>query len=242
MGDRHHLLHPQGPLLDGIDLGFERSAEAHQVLEKQEARPGAEKGVHTGRGSSLTKTMSVELNLLESSIKLFRYYKGLGEKAIGQLNDEQVLVQPNNASNSIALIVHHLSGNMLSRWTDFLTSDGEKPWRDRDAEFSVGYKDKKELLAAWEKGWTCLFQALEALKPADLSRMIYIRNEGQTVMEAIQRQLAHYASHVGQIVFYAKLLKGDEFKSLSIPKGESRSFNKQKFSQEKERRHFTDGL
>ncbi|MGE0770261.1 MAG: DUF1572 family protein [Cyclobacteriaceae bacterium] len=185
--------------------------------------------------------MSVELNLLENSIKLFRYYKGLGEKAIGQLNDEQVLVQPNDASNSIALIVHHLSGNMLSRWTDFLTSDGEKPWRDRDAEFSVSYKDKKELLADWEKGWACLFQALEALKPADLSRMIYIRNEGQTVMEAIQRQLAHYASHVGQIVFYAKLLKGDEFKSLSTPKGESRSFNHQKFSQEKERKHFTDG-
>lgn len=186
--------------------------------------------------------MSLETNLLESSIKLFRYYKGLGEKAIHQLNDEQVLAQPNDASNSIALIVHHLSGNMLSRWTDFLTSDGEKLWRDRDAEFSVSYKDKKELLADWEKGWACLFQALEALQPADLSKMIYIRNEGQTVMEAIQRQLAHYASHVGQIIFYAKVLKGDEFKSLSIPKGESRSFNQEKFSQPKERKHFTDGL
>lgn len=181
-------------------------------------------------------------NFLESSIKLFRYYKGLGEKAIAQLSDQEILHQPNEASNSIALIVHHLSGNMLSRWTDFLTSDGEKSWRDRDAEFSESYKGKAEMLEAWEKGWKCLLDTLESLKPEDVEKIIYIRNEGQTVQEAIQRQLAHYASHVGQIIFYSKVLKGNEFQSLSIPKGQSQTFNKEKFSQEKTRKHFTDGL
>ncbi|NOT75059.1 MAG: DUF1572 family protein [Cyclobacteriaceae bacterium] len=182
----------------------------------------------------------IEDNFLSSSIKLFRYYKGLGEKAMDQLNDEQVLTQPNPASNSIALIVHHLSGNMLSRFTDFLTTDGEKPWRNREAEFDETYASKKEMMEAWDKGWKSLFDALEGLKPSDLSSLIYIRNEGQTVLEAIQRQLAHYPSHVGQIIYQAKILKSDEFKSLSIPKGGSSDFNKDKFSQEKTRRHFTD--
>ncbi len=179
---------------------------------------------------------------LESAIKLFRYYKKLGEGAIAQLNDSEVLLQPNEASNSIALIVHHLSGNMLSRWTDFLNSDGEKPWRNREAEFAESYPDKEAMMAAWEKGWSCLLNTLESLTPNDLSKVIYIRNEGQTVLEAIQRQLAHYSSHIGQILFQAKVIKGIEFKSLSIPKGGSDSFNKEKFSQEKSRKHFTDGL
>jgi len=185
---------------------------------------------------------SSEQNFLESSIKLFRYYKGLGDKAIAQLNDEDVLQKPNIASNSIALIVHHLSGNMLSRFTDFLTTDGEKPWRDREAEFEVEYPNKAALLVAWEKGWHCLFSALENLKPDDISKLIYIRNEGQTVLEALQRQLAHYASHIGQIIYQAKIVKGDNFKSLSIPKGASADFNKDKFSQEKGKRHFTDSI
>lgn len=185
---------------------------------------------------------SNEQNFLDSAIKLFRYYKKLGEGAIDQLNDEQVLQKPNELSNSIALIVHHLSGNMLSRWTDFLTSDGEKPWRDREAEFEKSYSNKAEMIEAWEKGWKCLLDTLESLKPADLSKIIYIRNEGQTVLEAIQRQLAHYPLHVGQIIYQAKILKGDEFKSLSIPKGKSDSFNQDKFSRPKERKHFTDKL
>jgi uncharacterized damage-inducible protein DinB len=185
---------------------------------------------------------SNDQNFLESSIKLFRYYKKLGEGAVAQLTDEQVLAKPNELSNSIALIVHHLSGNMLSRWTDSLTSDGEKPWRDREAEFEKAYANKTEMLEAWEKGWKCLLDALESLKPEDLSKIIYIRNEGQSVMEAIQRQLAHYPHHVGQILYQAKILKGDEFKSLSIPKGKSDSFNQDKFSQPKERKHFTDKL
>lgn len=179
---------------------------------------------------------------LESAIKLFRYYKKLGEGAIAQLNDEEVFRKPNDASNSIALIVHHLSGNMLSRWTDFLTSDGEKSWRNREAEFEESFPDKKAMLDAWEKGWACLLNTLESLKPSDLATIIYIRNEGQSVLEAIQRQLAHYSSHVGQIMYQAKIIKSDEFKSLSIPKGKSDDFNKDKFSQEKSRKHFTDGL
>ncbi|MBS1952181.1 MAG: hypothetical protein OJF59_001160 [Cytophagales bacterium] len=184
--------------------------------------------------------LPLEQNFLESAGKLFRYYKKLGEGAIAQLSDQQVLQKPNSASNSIALIVHHLSGNMLSRWTDFLTSDGEKPWRTREAEFEQSYSDKTEMLQAWEKGWKCLFNALDSLKPEDLSKIVYIRNEGQSVMEAIQRQLAHYPHHVGQILYQAKALKGDDFKSLSIPKGNSEKFNQEKFTQEKGRRHFTD--
>lgn len=177
---------------------------------------------------------------LTGTKKLFQYYKGLGDKAIAQLNDEQVNWRPNEVSNSIALIVHHLSGNMLSRFTDFLTSDGEKPWRNREAEFEVGYKDKAELLAAWEKGWNQLFFTIDSLTEADLERIIYIRNEGQSVMDALQRQLAHYPHHVGQIVYIAKMLKGDDWKSLSIPKGGSQGYNQDKFAQEKTIRHFTD--
>ncbi len=183
---------------------------------------------------------SAEENFLESARKLFRYYKALGEKAIDQLNDEQVVAQPNEASNSIALIVHHLNGNMLSRWTDFLTSDGEKPWRNREAEFDQSYADKKTMMDAWHAGWDCLLHALDSLKAEDLSKIIYIRNEGQTVLEAIQRQLAHYPMHVGQIIYQAKIMKGNDFQSLSIPKGNSAVYNQKKFSEEKERRHFTD--
>ena len=185
---------------------------------------------------------TLESDFLSSSIKLFKYYKKLGEGAIAQLNDSEVLQRPNEASNSIALIVHHLSGNMLSRWTDFLTSDGEKTWRDREAEFEEQYPDKKTMMEAWEKGWSVLLNSLESLKPEDLGKIIYIRNEGQSVMEAIQRQLAHYPHHVGQILYQAKAVKGDGFTSLSIPKGKSGDFNKDKFSQDKSRKHFTDGL
>ena len=185
-------------------------------------------------------SQSNEQNFLESAIKLFRYYKKLGEGAIAQLSDEEILVRPNEASNSIAHIVHHLSGNMLSRWTDFLTSDGEKSWRNREAEFEETYATKQEMMDAWEKGWSCLLSALESLKTEDLSKIIFIRNEGQTVLEAIQRQLAHYPHHVGQILYQAKAIKGNDFKSLSIPKGNSGKFNQEKFGKEKARKHFTD--
>jgi hypothetical protein len=180
------------------------------------------------------------LAFLTGTRKLFQYYKGLGEKAIAQIDDEHVNWQPNEVSNSIAIIVHHLTGNMLSRFTDFLTSDGEKSWRNREAEFEVGYKNKAELIQAWEKGWATLFSAIDSLKPEDLEKIIFIRNEGQTVMDALERQLAHYPSHVGQIIYIAKMVKGNDFKSLSIPKGASSTYNEKKFADEKAVRHFTD--
>ncbi|MBL7792542.1 MAG: DUF1572 domain-containing protein [Saprospiraceae bacterium] len=178
-------------------------------------------------------------NFLESSRRLFRYYKGLGDKAMAQVDDEALMHQPDPESNSIALIVKHMSGNMLSRWTDFLTSDGEKTWRQRDQEFEGSYADREALLEAWEKGWQCLFDAVDPLTAADIERIVYIRNEGHTVMEAIQRQIAHYSYHVGQIVFLAKHLSGAQWQSLSIPKGNSQVFNAEKFEQDKQRKFFT---
>jgi uncharacterized damage-inducible protein DinB len=181
-------------------------------------------------------------NLITGARKLFLYYKGLGEKAIAQLSDEQINWRPNEASNSVALIVHHLSGNMLSRFTEFLTSDGEKSWRNREAEFEESYNDKVAMMQAWEKGWQQLFTAIDSLKEEDLTKIIYIRNEGQSVMDALMRQLAHYPHHVGQILYIAKELKGNDFQSLSIPKGGSQGFNDKKFNEEKAVRHFTDKL
>ncbi|MFZ6010794.1 MAG: DUF1572 family protein [Bacteroidota bacterium] len=179
-------------------------------------------------------------DFIGSTKKLFLYYKELAEKAIAQIDDEHINWRSNEASNSVALIVHHMTGNMLSRFTDFLTSDGEKPWRNREAEFEEGYDNKAEMMAAWDKGWAQVTTTLESLTEADLEKIIYIRNEGHTVMEALQRQLAHYPYHVGQIVYVAKMLKGDGWRSLSIPKGGSKSYNDDKFSSEKSVRHFTD--
>ena len=183
---------------------------------------------------------STEENFLESARKLFRYYKGLGEKAIDQLNDEQVVAQPNETSNSIALVVHHLNGNMLSRWTDFLNTDGEKEWRQRDAEFENDITSRADLMNKWNEGWNCLFNALNSITDNDLDKEIYIRNQGHSVMDAINRQLSHYPHHVGQIVFIGKMVCGPQWKSLSIPKGKSQAFNADKFSQPKHKEHFTD--
>ncbi|WP_396149353.1 DUF1572 domain-containing protein [Flavobacterium sp.] len=184
--------------------------------------------------------METITNYLESVKKQFLYYKTLGEKAIDQLESEQLFISLNDDTNSIAIIVNHLVGNMLSRWTDFLTTDGEKEWRNRDAEFEEILKTKTELLAHWEKGWQCLFDALNSLQPKQLNEIIYIRNEGHTILEAINRQLAHYPYHIGQIVFYAKMIKKSEWQSLSIPKNKSISYNSDKFSQEKSIKNFTD--
>jgi hypothetical protein len=177
---------------------------------------------------------------LTGLIKQFEYYKLLGEKALDQTPDEALTFVHHAQSNSLAIIVKHLWGNMLSRWTDFLHSDGEKPWREREAEFEQGAHDRVALMQQWNEGWNCLFSALAPLQEADLSRIVYIRNQGHTVIEAIYRQLAHYAYHVGQMVFLARLLKGEEWQSLSIPKGKSGQFNAEKFSQEQHRAHFTD--
>lgn len=181
-----------------------------------------------------------DLAYLQSVDKQFRYYKSLAEKAMAQLDEKALFHQPNEDSNSISTIVKHLWGNMLSRWTDFLTTDGEKEWRQRDAEFENDIQSKEEMMQKWEEGWDCLFKALGSITDSDLSMIIYIRNEGHTVLDAINRQLAHYASHVGQIVYAAKLLKNGGFQSLSIPKNQSATYNQQKFSQEKDTRHFTD--
>lgn len=184
--------------------------------------------------------MEANSHFLESAKKQFLYYKTLGEKAIHQLEDEQLFVALNEDTNSIATIVKHLHGNMLSRWTDFLTSDGEKDWRKRDDEFIDTYQSKEELLEKWNEAWNCLFNALNPLQPEQLTDIIYIRNEGHTVVEAINRQLAHYPYHIGQIVFYAKLLKKTEWDSLSIPKNKSGDYNAAKFSKEKSIKNFTD--
>ena len=177
---------------------------------------------------------------LESVKKQFLYYKTLGEKAMEQLKPEQLYVSVNEDTNSIAVIVKHLSGNMISRWTDFLSSDGEKEWRNRDAEFEETINTKEDLLNIWNKGWNCFLNTINSLTSDQLETIIYIRNEGHTVIEAINRQLAHYPYHVGQIVFYAKMLKQTEWNSLSIPKNKSNSYNSDKFSKEKSIKNFTD--
>lgn len=158
------------------------------------------------------------MNFIESTTKLFHYYKSLGEKAMAQIEDHQLFHQANEDSNSIATIVKHLWGNMRSRWTDFLTTDGEKPWRQRDAEFENNLRTRDEVIALWDEGWNHLFKAMDSVTEKDLETIIYIRNEGQTVQEAILRQLAHYPYHVGQIVHIAKELKKDPWVSLSIPR------------------------
>lgn len=179
---------------------------------------------------------------LTSIVKQFEYYKSLGEKTFDQLTDADIHWQYNSKSNSIAIITKHIVGNMLSRWTNFLTEDGEKTWRERDQEFEDTYANKEEMLEVWNTGWNCLFSAIKPLSDDQLEQIVYIRNQGHTVTEAINRQLAHYAYHVGQIVFLGKMIQADNWKSLSIPKGKSANYNQEKFAQEKERKHFTDDL
>lgn len=176
---------------------------------------------------------------LDSAKKQFEYYKMLGDKTFAQLQDEQLFWQYNPECNSIATIVKHLWGNMLSRWTDFLTSDGEKEWRNRDDEFENDITTRQEMLDKWNEGWNCLFDALNSLTTTDLDKLIYIRNMGHTVTEAINRQLAHYPYHIGQIVFMGKMLCSDQWASLSIPKGNSEVYNADKFAKPKRKEHFT---
>jgi len=185
---------------------------------------------------------SVSENYLDSTKKQFAYYKSLGDKTFAQLTDEEIHWQQNADSNSVSIIVKHIVGNMLSRWTNFLTEDGEKTWRHRDTEFEDTYTTKVEMIAAWEKGWQYLFDAINPLQAEDVSRIIYIRNQGHTVLEAITRQLCHYPYHIGQLVYIGKLIRSDEWESLSIPKGQSSTYNKEKFSKTKSKKHFTDDL
>ena len=163
---------------------------------------------------------------LADALKIFRSNKRLAEKAIAQLSDEELFVAIDAEANSVAVIVKHLAGNMRSRWTDFLTSDGEKPDRDRDSEFVIDERTSREdVLRWWEDGWRVVFAAIEPLRPEDLLRRVPIRGEPHTVVEAINRQLSHYAQHVGQIVFLAKHLKSSDWQTLSIARGASGKFN-----------------
>jgi Protein of unknown function (DUF1572) len=163
---------------------------------------------------------------LVDSLDLFRFYKKMAEKAMAQVNDEHLFAVLDGEMNSIAIIVKHMAGNMRSRWTDFLTSDGEKPDRDRDSEFEDAPATREALLAAWDNGWQCLFGALEPLSEADLQRTVTIRGEAHSVMQAINRQTAHYSYHVGQIVLLAKHFKHDEWETLSVPRRKSSEYNR----------------
>jgi len=171
-------------------------------------------------------TLKFTTSYLEDSIGVFRHYKRLAEGAIAQVSDEELYVALDPEMNSIAVIVKHMAGNMCSRWTDFLSTDGEKPWRDRDCEFELPPEGREALLELWERGWASLFGALEPLTEADLGRTITIRGEAHSVMQAINRQLAHYPYHCGQIVFLAKHLKGEDWRSLSVPRKQSQEFNR----------------
>lgn len=162
---------------------------------------------------------------LEDSLALFRYYKDLAERAMAQVTDEQLLAVLDDEMNSIAVIVKHMAGNMRSRWTDFLTSDGEKPDRHRDTEFVDPPSTRGTLLATWEEGWQSVLGTLESLSEQDLQRTVTIRGEVHSVMQAINRQVAHYSYHCGQIVLLAKHFKHDEWRSLSVPRGQSTKFN-----------------
>lgn len=167
--------------------------------------------------------------LIENSLFRFRALKDLGEKAIGELDDGELTLSPDAESNSVAVICQHLHGNMLSRWTQFLTTDGEKETRDRDAEFTPPVSlSRSELMERWDEGWAAVFTALETLEPVDLLKIITIRGQGLTVMDAILRQISHYGYHVGQIVYLAKQLRGSQWKTLSIPRGKSREYRPQK--------------
>ena len=166
-------------------------------------------------------------------IKQFIYYKTVGDKTFEQLTFEEMDFQNNETSNSISIIVKHMVGNMLSRWTNFLTEDGEKPWREREQEFQASYTSKDEIITAWEIGWNCLFQAIAPLKDEDLNTIVYIRNEEHSVADAIFRQLAHYSYHIGQIAFIGKMIKANKWISLSIPKNGTLNYNFEKFSKEK---------
>ena len=167
---------------------------------------------------------------LQDSLSLFRLYKKLAEGAMEQVTDEQLFMALDEEMNSIAIMVKHMAGNMRSRWTDFLTTDGEKPDRNRDSEFVQPPETRDALLKLWNDGWQIVFKALEPLSESDLERKVTIRGEPHSVMQAINRQIAHYSYHCGQIVFLAKHFKGSEWKSLTVPRNKSGEFNRRVFS------------
>lgn len=179
---------------------------------------------------------------LDGSIRLFKYYKMLTKKTVNQLTDEELHHAPSAELNSVAILMKHISGNMISRWTNFRTEDGEKPWRNREKEFNDDIESRKELLEYWEKGWNTLFESLTSIGKDEINDIIYIRNEGHTILEAVERHLAHVAYHTGQIVMLAKWMRGESWETLTIPKGKTEKFNQQKFSKPKTRGFYKDRL
>lgn len=173
---------------------------------------------------------------LQDSLAVLRYYKTLAERAMAQVSDEQLTATLDPEMNSIAIMVKHLAGNMRSRWTNFLQSDGEKPDRNRDSEFVEPPHTRAGLMQIWEDGWNRVFAALEPLKDEDMNRVVKIRGEDHSVMQAINRQIAHYASHCGQIIFLAKHFKHADWTSLSVPRGKSQAFTQQVLAGEKSQR------
>ncbi len=165
--------------------------------------------------------MTLAKTYIDSAIKKLASYKVLGDKTFEQLEEKDFHYSPNEESNSIAIIIQHVSGNMLSRWTNFLTEDGEKVWRLRDEEFEIHQYSKQQLIDMWEKGWICTFNALQSLKDDDLMKTITIRDEAMPAIDAINRQLAHYPYHVGQIIYIGKILKNQDWRNLSVPKKKS---------------------
>ena len=181
-------------------------------------------------------TLKFTTSYLEDALAVFRYYKKLAERAMEQVTDEQLFAVLDDEANSIAIIVKHMTGNMRSRWTNFLTSDGEKPDRNRDSEFVDPPSTREALMAEWENGWARVFAALEPLTDAELARTVTIRGEPHSVMQAINRQLAHYPHHVGQIVLLAKHFASDHWQSLSVPRNRSAEFNQKVASGEASQR------
>lgn len=180
---------------------------------------------------------------LSSVKRQFEYYKALGDKTFEQLSDEQLFTEIVEGTNSVAIVAKHIAGNQLSRWTDFWTTDGEKEWRNRETEFElIEMKSREDVVNRWNAGWNCLFEAINSINEQNFNTLVYIRNMGHTIPDAVNRQLCHYSYHVGQIVFLGKLILGNDWKSLSIPKGQSNTYNQDKFAKPKSKKHFTEDL
>jgi hypothetical protein len=177
---------------------------------------------------------------IDGAYKQFMYYKTIAEKAMSQVEDDVLFLTTSDEANSIAIIVKHLSGNMRSRWTEFRSQDGEKRWRNRESEFENDIHTRVELMSTWDMGWNCFFEALKGIHEDELQDIIYVRNQGQTIMDAVLRQLAHYPYHIGQIIHICKAHSTHGWQSLSIPRGGSQSYNQAKFASEKEVKHFVD--
>ena len=184
--------------------------------------------------------MSYADHFKQNAIKQFEFYKVLSERSFDQVDDEGFFWQYNPESNSIAITAKHMAGNMLSRWTDFLTSDGEKSWRNRDMEFELEKESRQKIMELWGKGWECLFQAMDQISTENFENEIFIRNIPHSITEAVNRQIAHMAYHTGQIAYVGRMIQGAQWQSLSIPKGKSGEFNQKSFAKDKRQEHFTD--